>query len=126
MLSKIPRRDESKLDDNAYEALPDNPVNDLSFLNGIRQRVNALESLRSILTRTAAVGVRAVADLTYGAPSIETRSGAAAGMGFAALESMEGANANPNSIAALYAIEVDIRGRPADSKGPAGLRAGSL
>lgn len=35
------------------------------------QRVNALESLRSILSRTAAAGVRAVADLTYGAPSIE-------------------------------------------------------
>ena len=38
-LSKIPRRDESKLDDNAYEALPENPANDLSFLNDIRQRV---------------------------------------------------------------------------------------
>jgi nucleotide-binding universal stress UspA family protein len=36
-----------------------------------RQRANALESLRSILSRTAAAGVRAVADLTYGAPSIE-------------------------------------------------------
>ena len=35
------------------------------------QRTNALESLRSILSRTAAAGVRAVADLTYGAPSIE-------------------------------------------------------
>ena len=38
-LSKVPRRDESKLDDNAYEALPENPINDLGFLNGIRQRV---------------------------------------------------------------------------------------
>ena len=38
-LSKIPRRDESKLGDSAYEALPENPVNNLSFLNGIRQRV---------------------------------------------------------------------------------------
>ncbi|MBK7948942.1 MAG: universal stress protein [Deltaproteobacteria bacterium] len=36
-----------------------------------RNRANALEGLRSILTRTAAAGVRAVADLTYGAPSIE-------------------------------------------------------
>lgn len=36
-----------------------------------RQRANALESLRSILTRTAAAGVRAVADLTYGVPSVE-------------------------------------------------------
>ncbi len=36
-----------------------------------RQRANALESLRSILSRTAAAGVRAVADLTYGTPSIE-------------------------------------------------------
>jgi len=36
-----------------------------------RRRANALESLRSILSRTAAAGVRAVADLTYGAPSIE-------------------------------------------------------
>lgn len=36
-----------------------------------RNRTNALEGLRSILTRTAAAGVRAVADLTYGAPSIE-------------------------------------------------------
>ncbi len=36
-----------------------------------RQRANALESLRSILSRTAAAGVRAVADLTYGAASIE-------------------------------------------------------
>lgn len=36
-----------------------------------RRRANALEGLRSILTRTAAAGVRAVADLTYGAPSIE-------------------------------------------------------
>lgn len=35
------------------------------------QRVNALESLRSILARSAGAGVRAVADLTYGAPSIE-------------------------------------------------------
>lgn len=35
------------------------------------RRANALESLRSILSRTAAAGVRAVADLTYGAPSIE-------------------------------------------------------
>lgn len=35
------------------------------------QRANALESLRSILSRTAAAGVRAVADLTYGPPSIE-------------------------------------------------------
>ncbi len=35
------------------------------------QRTNALESLRSILSRTAAAGVRAVADLTYGPPSIE-------------------------------------------------------
>jgi nucleotide-binding universal stress UspA family protein len=35
------------------------------------QRTNALESLRSILSRTAAAGVRAVADLTYGTPSIE-------------------------------------------------------
>lgn len=35
------------------------------------RRANALESLRSILTRTAAAGVRAVADLTYGAPSVE-------------------------------------------------------
>jgi nucleotide-binding universal stress UspA family protein len=35
------------------------------------QRANALESLRSILSRTAAAGVRAVADLTYGTPSIE-------------------------------------------------------
>ena len=38
-LAKIPRRDQSALDDNAYEALPENPINDLSFLNGIRQRV---------------------------------------------------------------------------------------
>jgi len=38
-LSTIPRRDESKLDDNAFEALPENPINDLGFLNGIRQRV---------------------------------------------------------------------------------------
>ena len=38
-LDKVPRRDESALDDNAYEALPENPINDLSFLNGIRQRV---------------------------------------------------------------------------------------
>ena len=38
-LGKVPRRDESHLDDNAYEALPENPINDLSFLNGIRQRV---------------------------------------------------------------------------------------
>ena len=38
-LSKIPRRDEFKLGDNAYEALPENSANDLSFLNGIRQRV---------------------------------------------------------------------------------------
>ena len=36
-----------------------------------RQRTNALEALRSILNRTSAAGVRAVADLTYGAPSIE-------------------------------------------------------
>ena len=38
-LSKVPRRDESKLSDDDYEALPDNPVNDLSFLGGIRQRI---------------------------------------------------------------------------------------
>jgi len=38
-LAKIPRWDESKLDDSAYEALSENPINDLSFLNGIRQRV---------------------------------------------------------------------------------------
>jgi len=38
-LAKVPRWDESKLDDSAYEALPENPINDLSFLNGIRQRV---------------------------------------------------------------------------------------
>ena len=38
-LSKVPRRDESKLTDDEYEALPDNPVNDLSFLGGMRQRV---------------------------------------------------------------------------------------
>ncbi|MBY0400619.1 universal stress protein [Myxococcota bacterium] len=36
-----------------------------------RKRASALEGLRSILTRTAAAGVRAVADLTYGPPSIE-------------------------------------------------------
>lgn len=36
-----------------------------------RQRANALEGLRSILSRSAAAGVRAVADLTYGSPSIE-------------------------------------------------------
>jgi nucleotide-binding universal stress UspA family protein len=36
-----------------------------------RRRANALEGLRSILSRTAAAGVRAVADLTYGAPSVE-------------------------------------------------------
>lgn len=36
-----------------------------------RQRANALERLRSILSRSAAAGVRAVADLTYGSPSIE-------------------------------------------------------
>lgn len=36
-----------------------------------RQRANALEGLRSILSRSAAAGVRAVADLTYGTPSIE-------------------------------------------------------
>ena len=35
------------------------------------QRANALEALRSILSRTSAAGVRAVADLTYGPPSIE-------------------------------------------------------
>jgi len=35
------------------------------------RRANALESLRSILTRTASAGVRAVADLTYGPPSVE-------------------------------------------------------
>ncbi|MEZ4331235.1 MAG: universal stress protein [Myxococcota bacterium] len=36
-----------------------------------RQRANALEGLRSILSRSAAAGVRAVADLTYGSPSVE-------------------------------------------------------
>jgi len=36
-----------------------------------RQRTNALERLRSILSRTGAAGVRAVADLTYGAPASE-------------------------------------------------------
>jgi nucleotide-binding universal stress UspA family protein len=35
------------------------------------QRAHALESLRSILSRSAAAGVRAVADLTYGVPSVE-------------------------------------------------------
>ena len=38
-LSKVPRRDESKLSDDEYEALPENPANDLSFLGGIRQRI---------------------------------------------------------------------------------------
>jgi len=38
-LTKAPRRDESKLSDEDYEALPNNPVNDLSFLSGIRQRI---------------------------------------------------------------------------------------
>lgn len=36
-----------------------------------RQRANALDALRSILSRIAAAGVRAVADLTYGPPSVE-------------------------------------------------------
>ena len=38
-LSKSPPHDESKLDDNAYEALPENPINNLSFLSGIRRRI---------------------------------------------------------------------------------------
>ena len=38
-LAKVPRRDESKLTDDEYEALPENPVNDLSFLGAIRLRV---------------------------------------------------------------------------------------
>ena len=38
-LSKVPRKDESSLDESAYEALAENPVNDLSFLNGLRQRI---------------------------------------------------------------------------------------
>ena len=38
-LSKAPRRDESKLSDDDFEALSDNPVNDLSFLGGVRQRI---------------------------------------------------------------------------------------
>lgn len=37
----------------------------------VRERANALDALRSILSRIAAAGVRAVADLTYGPPSIE-------------------------------------------------------
>jgi len=38
-LAKIPRRDESPLSDDDYEALPENAANDLGFLTGIRQRV---------------------------------------------------------------------------------------
>lgn len=58
-LSKIPRHDESKLDDNAYEALPENPVNDLSFLNGVRQRVK--------LKGNGPRGVAVVGDAVYAA-----------------------------------------------------------
>jgi nucleotide-binding universal stress UspA family protein len=55
-----------------YEASePDYPRPRDSASRSGRQRANALESLRSILSRTAAAGVRAVADLTYGAASIE-------------------------------------------------------
>lgn len=42
-----------------------------SVTRSAHQRANALEALRSILMRIAAAGVRAVADLTYGVPSIE-------------------------------------------------------
>ena len=38
-LAKAPRRDESKLGDDAYEALAENPADDLNFLIGIRQRI---------------------------------------------------------------------------------------
>lgn len=38
-LAKAPRRDELSLSDEDYEALANNPVNDLSFLSGIRQRI---------------------------------------------------------------------------------------
>ena len=38
-LARVPRRDESKLGDNAYEMLAENPSNDLSFIHGIRVRV---------------------------------------------------------------------------------------
>ncbi|MEI6277982.1 MAG: cell surface protein [Verrucomicrobiae bacterium] len=56
-LDKVPRRDESQLDDNAYEALPGNPINDLSFLSGIRQRVK--------LKGNGPRGVAAVGDKVY-------------------------------------------------------------
>ncbi|MFO0689964.1 MAG: universal stress protein [Myxococcota bacterium] len=55
--------------DPEEERLYDRPRDSAS--RSARKRTNALEGLRSILTRTAAAGVRAVADLTYGAPSIE-------------------------------------------------------
>jgi len=38
-LAKAPRRDELSLSDDAYEALTDNPADDLNFLIGIRQRI---------------------------------------------------------------------------------------
>lgn len=38
-LAKVPRQDESPLDGAAYEMLPENPINDLAFLSGIRRRV---------------------------------------------------------------------------------------
>ena len=60
------------------------------------QRANALESLRSILSRTAAAGVRAVADLTYGAASVEiVRHAARAGADLVVLALRDAVAAGP-------------------------------